>query len=162
MYNVNASVPKTLIKFILNSIADENIKYKNNILLANTIKNILHMPISPELLPTENGILLQKTEEILGSYEIHDFILYNYLQYHYDIEKLFDLALRTFVYNTDNSNIYNEEYIKNCINIFFSRFYKANYKRTATADSPDIGLPCLNSHYNFKMPNDSEISVYLN
>ena len=162
MYNVNGSVPKTLIKFILNSIADENIKYKNNILLANTIKNILHMPISPELLPTENGILLQKTEEILGSYEIHDFILYNYLQYHYDIEKLFDLALRTFVYNTDNSNIYNEEYIKNCINIFFSRFYKANYKRTATADSPDIGLPCLNSNYNFKMPNDSEISVYLN
>ncbi len=162
MYNVNASVPKTLIKYILNSIADENIKFKNNILLANTIKNILHMPISPELLPTENGILVQKTEEILGSYEIHDFILYNYLQYHYDIEKLFDLALRTFVYNGDNNNIYSEEYVKNCINIFFSRFYKANYKRTATADSPDIGLPCLNSNYNFKMPNDSEISINLN
>ncbi len=161
MYNVNASVPKTLIKFILNAIADENIKYKNNILLADTIKNILHMPISPELLPTENGTLVQKTEEILGNYEIHDFLLYNYLEYHYDVGKLFDLALRTFVYNGENSNIYTEEYIKNCINIFFSRFYKANYKRTATADSPDIGLPCLNSRYDFKIPNDSEISVKL-
>ena len=118
------------------------------------------MPVSPELLPTENGVLVQKTEEILGSYEIHDFLLYNYLEYHYDIGKLYDLALRTFVYN-DNTNYYTDEYVKNCINIFFDRFYKANYKRTATADSPDIGLPNLNSNYSFKMPNDSEISFKL-
>ena len=84
MYNVNGSLPKTLIRFILNTIAEENIKNKNNILLANTLKNILHAPISPELLPTENGILIQKTEEILGNYEIHDFILYHYLKYNYD------------------------------------------------------------------------------
>lgn len=160
MYNVNASLPKTLIRYILNAIADENIKTKNNILLANTLKNILHMPVSPELLPTENGLLVQKTEEILGSYEIHDFLLYNYLEYHYDIDKLYDLALRIFVYN-DNTNYYTDEYVKNCINIFFDRFYKANYKRTATADSPDIGLPNLNSNYSFKMPNDSEISFKL-
>ena len=160
MYNVNASLPKTLIRYILNAIADENIKTKNNILLANTLKNILHMPVSPELLPTENGVLVQKTEKILGSYEIHDFLLYNYLEYHYDIDKLYDLALRTFVYN-DNTNYYTDEYVKNCINIFFDRFYKANYKRTATADSPDIGLPNLNSNYSFKMPNDSEISFKL-
>ena len=159
MYNVNASLPKTLIKYILNSIADENIKNKNNILLANTLKNILHKPISPELLPTENGILIQKTEEILGNYDVHDFILYNYLKYNYDIKKIYDLALRTFVYNNNNDYNYTDEYIKNCVNIFFDRFYKANYKRTASADSADIGLPNLNSKYSFIMPNDSEISI---
>lgn len=160
MYNVNAPLPKTLIKYILNAVAEENLKEKNNVLLANTLKNILHMPISPELLPTENGVLIQKTEEILGSYEIHDFILYNYLKYHFDVEKLYDLLLRTFVYN-NNNNHYTDEYIKNCINIFFDRFFKANYKRTATADSPDIGIPNLNASYGFKMPNDSEISIEL-
>ena len=158
MYDVNAALPKTLIKYILNSIADENIKNKNNILLANTLKNILHMPISPELLPTENGVLIQKTEEILGNYEVHDFILYNYLKYNFDITKIYDLALRTFVYNNKDYN-YTDEYIKNCVNIFFDRFYKANYKRTASPDSPDIGLPNLNSSYSFKMPNDSQIDV---
>ena len=158
MYNVNASLPKTLIKYILESIADENLKDKNNVLLANTLKNILHMPISPELLPTENGLLVQKTEEILGNYEIHDFILYYYLKYHFDINKIYDLTLRTFVYN-GNNRIYTDEYIKNCINIFFNRFYKSNYKRTASADAPDIGLPNLNSLYNFKIPNDCEISI---
>ena len=161
MYNVNAPIPKTLIKYILNAIAEENLKEKNNILLANTLKNILHMPISPELLPTENGVLIQKTEEILGSYEIHDFILYNYLKYHFDIEKIYDLALRTFVFNSNNNSHYTDEYIKNCVNIFFDRFFKSNYKRTASADSIDIGLPSLNTNFDFKMPNDSEISFKL-
>ena len=158
MYDVNASLPKTLIKYILNAIADENLKNKNNILLANTLKNILHAPISPELLPTENGILIQKTEEILGNYEVHDFILYHYLKYNYDINKIYDLALRTFVYNNKEYN-YTDEYIKNCVNIFFDRFYKAHFKRTASPDSVDIGLPNLNSSYSFKMPNDTEIDI---
>ena len=160
MYNVNGSLPKTLIKFILNSIAEENIKNKNNLLLADTLKNILHAPISPELLPTENGILIQKTEEILGNYEIHDFVLYNYLKYNYSVDKLYDLAIRTFVYNNSEHN-YTEEYIKNCINIFFDRFYKSQYKRAAAPASPDIGLPNLNSHFSFKMPSDTNINVKL-
>lgn len=160
MYNVNASLPKSLIRYILNTIAEENIKTKNNILLANSLKNILHAPVSPELLPTENGFLVQKTEEILGNYEIHDFILYNYLKYNYDINKIYDLAVRTFVYANDDHK-YTEEYIKNCINIFFDRFYKAQYKRTASPSSPDIGLPNLNSHYSFKMPGDSNINIKL-
>lgn len=160
MYNVNASLPKSLIRYILNTIAEENIKNKNNMLLANTLKNILHAPISPELLPTENGILVQKTEEILGNYDIHDFILYYYLKYNYDIYKIYDLAVRTFVYSNDEHK-YTEEYVKNCINIFFDRFYKAQYKRTAAPSSPDIGLPNLNSHYSFKMPGDSNIHLKL-
>lgn len=160
MYNVNASLPKTLIRYILNTIAEENIKTKNNILLANSLKNILHAPISPELLPTENGILVQKTEEILGNYEIHDFVLYYYLKFNYDINKIYDLTVRTFVYANDEHK-YTEEYIKNCINIFFNRFYKTQYKRTASPSSPDIGLPNLNSHYSFKMPGDSSVDIKL-
>lgn len=160
MYSINASLPKTLIRYILNTIAEENIKTKNNILLADTLKNILHAPVSPELLPTENGILIQKTEEILGNYEIHDFILYHYLKYNYDAKKINDLAIRTFVYNSEEHN-YNEEYIKNCINIFFDRFYKAQFKRTSAPASPDIGLPNLNSHFSFKMPSDANVTVKL-
>ena len=155
MYNVNGSLYKTLIKYILNTIAEENIKTKNNILLANTLKNILHSPISPELLPTDNGIITQKTEEIIGDYLIHDFIIYNYLKYNYDINKLFDLTLRTFVYN-NNDNNYSEEYIRNCINIFFDRFFKSQFKRSASPDFIDIGLPNLNSKFNYKIPTDFE------
>ena len=158
MYNVNGSLPKTLIRYILNSIANENIKTNNNIMLANSIKNILHNKISPELLPTDGDVVSQNTEEILGDFEIHDFLLYNYLKYNFDYAKLLDLSLRTFVYNSFENN-YSEEYIKNCINIFFSRFYKSQFKRTASPPSLDIGLPNLNSHFSFKMPSDIEFSL---
>ena len=160
MYNVNASLPKTLIKYILNAVAEENLSTKNNILLANTLKNILHTPISPELLPTENGILLQKTEDIVGNYEIHDFVLYNYLKYNYDIKKILDLTLRTFVYNSSTKN-FTEDYVEKCINIFFDRFYKSQYKRIASPDSPDIGLPNLNSSYSYDMPSDNNVDIKL-
>lgn len=159
MYNVNGSVPKTLIRYILNSIADENLKDNNNTLLANSLKNILHARISPELLPTENGMLMQQTEEILGNYEIHDFVLYNYLKYNFSKEKLYDITIRTFIYNNNSSSLYTEEYIKNCINIFFNRFYKSQFKRSAAPTSPDIGLPNLNSYSLFNMPGDTEIDI---
>ena len=158
MYNVNGSIPKTLIRYILNAIADENAKSGNNMLLADTLKNILHTKISPELLPTENGVLVQKTEDILGNYEIHDFVLYNYLKFNYAYDKLFDLTLRTFIYNNINEFKYTEEYIKNCLDIFFDRFYKSQYKRNAAPASPSIGLPNLDSHNNYYMPGDIEIS----
>ena len=159
MYNVNASLPKSLIRYILNAIADENLKKNNNINLANVLKNILHTKVSPEILPTDNGLLVQHTEDILGNYEIHDFILYNYLKYNFDYNKICDLAYRTFVYNNNTNSHYTEEYVKNCVNIFFSRFYKAQFKRVASPDSPDIGLPNLNSSFSFKMPSDAEFSI---
>lgn len=158
MYNVNGSIPKTLIRYILNSIADENSKNANNSLLADTLKNIIYTKISPELLPTDNGVLVQKTEEILGNYEIHDFVLYNYLKFNYSYDKLLDLTLRTFIYNSINELKYTEEYIKNCLDIFFDRFYKSQYKRNAAPASPSIGLPNLDSHTCFYMPGDLEIS----
>lgn len=160
MYNLNGSIPKTLIRYILDSVADENLKDNNNTMLANTLKNILHAKVSPELLPTENGLLVQKTEEILGNYEIHDFILYNYLKYNYDKTKLYDLTIRTFLYNNSNTNsLYTEEYLKNCVNIFFDRFYKSQFKRSAAPTSPDIGIPNLYSYSLFNMPSDIESNI---
>lgn len=162
MYNVNGAIPKTLMKYILNSIAEENLKTKNNVLLANSLKSIINSPISPELLPTENDLIIQKTEDIVGSYLIHDFILYNYLKYNFDNEKLYDLTVRTFVYHNDNSsNEYTEDYIRNCINIFFNRMYKAAYKRSTAPDSPDIGLPNINKNVGFIIPNDLEVNFEL-
>ena len=159
MYNINASLPKTLIRYILNSIADENIRSNNNIILANTLKNILYAKVSPELLPTENGVINQKTEEILGNYEIHDYILYYYLKYNFDYEKIYDLTLRTFVYNNEGETKYTEDYINNCLKIFFNRFYKSQFKRTAAPPAPSIGLPNLDSHNEYYIPSDVEINL---
>ena len=160
MYNVNAPIPKTLIRYILNSIADENLNNNNNINLANALKGILNTPVSPELLPSDSSSIIQKTEDILGNYELHDFFIYNYLKYHYDIHKLYDLAINTFILNNDseNSYVYSEEYIKETLNKFFDRLYKSQFKRNASPDSYDIGLPNITNAY-FDAPSDMEICV---
>ena len=158
MYNVNAPIPKTLIRYILNSIADENIN--NNTNLSNALKGILNTPVSPELLPNDSTNILQKTEDILGNYELHDFFIYNYLKYHYDIHKLYDLAINAFIMNNDKLNEYSytEEYIKDTLNKFFDRMYKSQFKRNASPDTYDIGLPNISNAY-YNAPSDLEICV---
>lgn len=159
MYNINAPIPKTLIRYILNSIADENLNSNNNVNLANALKGILGTPVSPELLPSENAEILQKTEDILGSYELHDFFIYNHLKYHYDINKLYDLSLNAFIYNNiDDNNNYTEEYIKDTLNKYFDRIYKSQFKRNASPDTYDIGLPNISNTY-YNAPSDMEICV---
>ena len=160
MYNVNAPIPKTLIRYILNSIADENMNNNMNINLANALKGILNTPISPELIPGDNANILQKSEEILGNYELHDFFTYHYLKYHYDINKLYDLAINTFILNNDviNDYTYSEEYIKETLNKFFDRLYKSQFKRNASPDTYDIGLPNISNAY-FNAPSDIETCV---
>ena len=158
MYNVNAPIPKTLIRYILKSIADENLNNNNNVVLANAINGILDTPISPELLPNDTNYITQNTEDILGDYELHDFFIYNYLKYHYDINKLYDLALITFIKNNDNDIKYSEEYIKDTINKFFDRLYKSQFKRNASPDTYDIGLPNISNAY-FNAPSDMDVCV---
>lgn len=155
MYNLIASVPKTMIKYILQSLS---IEYKNkniNQQLSNAIDMLLISPISPELLPTTDGEPVQYTEKIVGDYILTDFFLYNYLNYNYSIAKIYDLSLRTFL----NSSTYKfgDNYIKNCLNNFFDRFYKAQYKRNASPDSPSIGLINLDSHNSFYAPGDMNV-----
>ena len=160
MYNVNAPIPKTLIRYILNSIADENLNNNNNVNLSNALKGILNTPVSPELLPSDSSNILQKTEDILGNYELHDFFIYHYLKYHYDIHKLYNLAINTFILNNDSINnySYSEEYIKETLNKFFDRLYKSQFKRNASPDTYDIGLPNISNAF-FNAPSDLEICV---
>lgn len=155
MYNLISSVPKTMIKYILQSISME---YKNkniNQQLSNAIDMLLNSPISPELLPTTDGEAVQYTEKIVGDYILNDFFLFNYLNYNYGIEKIYDLSVRTF--NNSSNYQFSESYIKNCLNNFFDRFYKAQYKRNASPDSPSIGLKTLDSHHSFYAPGDMNI-----
>ena len=152
MYNLISSIPKTMVKYILQSLS---LEYKNkniNQQLANVIDVLLDSPISPELLPTNNGELIQQTEKIVGEYILNDFFLYQYLNYNYSIDKIYDLTLRTFAHST--AYRFSDVYIKDCINNFFDRFYKAQYKRNTTADGPSIGLKNLDSHHSFYTPGD--------
>lgn len=133
-------------------------EYKNkniNQQLSNAIDMLLNSPISPELLPTTDGEAVQYTEKIVGDYILNDFFLYNYLNYNYGIEKIYDLSVRTF--NNSSNYQFSESYIKNCLNNFFDRFYKAQYKRNASPDSPNIGLKTLDSHHSFYAPGDINI-----
>lgn len=153
MYNVNGSIFKSMIRYILKAIADKNSEQGKNILLSNVLNSILSMAISPELQPLYNNEQMQNTENILGDYILHDFYLYNYLMYHYDIDKLYDLSVRTFVYD-DEKTKYTEEDIKQSLNVFFDRFYKSQYKRNASPDSPSIGIVNLDSHNSFVTASD--------
>ena len=156
MYNLIESVPKTMIKYILSSLSNEYKSKNINMKLSNVLDVLLNTPISPELLPTDQGILTQLTEKIVGDYILIDFYLYYYLNYNFSIEKIYDLAVRTFIHNNDNYN-YTEENIKNSLNSFFDRFFKSQYKRNASPDAPNIGLKGLDSHNEFYAPGDINI-----
>lgn len=153
MYNVNGSVFKSMIRYILKAIADKNSEAGKNILLSNVLNSILNTAISPELLPVYNNQQMQKTENILGDYLLHDFYIFNYLKYHYDIDKMYDLAIRTFIYDDENTK-FSEQDIKNTLNIFYDRFFKSQYKRNAAPDSPSIGIVNLDSHSSFITASD--------
>ena len=149
MYNLISSIPKTLAKKILKNLSEY---YKNeNIVLSNVLENIVSMPISPELLPTISGVSNQNTESIIGDYILHDFFMYYYLNYNFSIEKIYDLSLYAF------ENEYSEEHIKKCLNIFFDRFFKMQFKRNATADSPYIGIKNVDKELGFSTVSDTEI-----
>lgn len=150
MYNLISSVPKTLIRYVINSFV-ESYKIENEN-FSNVLKSILETPISPELLPIKDENVEQKTEEIIGDYILHDFFLFYYLKYKFSIEKIYDLSLYAF----RNTN-YDSEYIKNTIKTFFDRFYKAQYKRNASADSPSIGIPNLDKNIGYVTVSDLEI-----
>lgn len=145
-YNVNASLPKTLIRYIISSIVEYNTANKLNEKLTSVLKSIVDTPVSPELLSS------QETESILGPYEVIDFVMYYYLNYHFGKDKITELAKDTFV----DDNIYSLESVNKAIESFFSRIYKNQYKREAAPASPHIGIMSLDSRDSFKLPSDME------
>lgn len=153
MYNINCSIPKTLIKHLLkyyyeNYNASEEIK---NILI-----DIINTPISPELLPTDkNDNISQKTENIIGNYELHDFFLYYFIKENMSFEKIKFMALNAF------SKIYTKETIESSLNIFIKRFFQNQFKRSAMPDGPKITEISLSPRGDLKMSSDSSYNSFI-
>ena len=146
MYAVNASVPKTLVRYL--------VSYETTLVDANTvavIRDILNTPVSPELLPpSENGEISQITEDVVGPYELHDFFLYSFVRYGFSPEKIFYLALKTFERDYDRYTI------KKWMLKFFARFFSQQFKRSCLPDGPKVCEISLSPRTDFKMPSDAE------
>lgn len=153
MYNVNASIPKTLIKYIIKWIADTADTKE----CKNTIYDILETPISPELLPLDsNGNINQETEEVIGPYMLHDFFLYHFLRYGASPKKIKYIACKTF------SKIYNENEIEKWLKIFINRFFTQQFKRNPMPDGPKVGTISLSPRGDLRMPSDASYNIWIN
>ncbi len=153
MYALNSGIPKTLIPHILAYYANS---YKYNSALSSVINDIISTPISPELIPSQNGEISQITEDIVGPYELHDFFLYNMLNYHYSPEKLFRVAQIAFAGKYDN------ETIVSCLHVFIKRFFSQQFKRSSMPDGPKVFGVSLSPRGDLKMPSDVSANAWLN
>jgi len=144
MYNVNTSVPKTLVRHIIRYIAD-----RSESKLKNVLYDILDTPISPELIPGVNGEIIQKTESIVGPYELHDFFLYYFLRWGFTPKKI--LMLATYAFKDD----YSADEIKKWLKIFLRRFFLHQFKRSCSPNGPKIGSVALSPRGDWRMPSDA-------
>lgn len=152
MYGVNASIPKTLIKWMIDAVA------KNNIFAQGTeiLEDIIDTPISPELLPpTKDGKIAQKTEEKVGPYILHDFFLYYVLRFGFKPEKIFSLACTAF------QGEFDKETIKKWLKTFYRRFFTQQFKRSCLPDGVKVGSVCLSPRGDWRMPTDSSARIWL-
>ncbi len=151
MYAVNASVPKTLVRYIIRyeaSLSDQA--------LSAVLDDILDTPVSPELLPaTENGEIAQKTEDLVGPYELHDFFLYHFLRYGASVKKIFRLALLSF------DGVYTRDTILKWLKVFFRRFFISQFKRSCLPDGPKVGSLTLSPRSDFRMPSDASFALWV-
>lgn len=151
MYGVNAGIPKTLIRYIVkyygDSSADESLK--------NVLYDILDTPVSPELLPAENGEISQKTEDLVGPYELHDFFLYYAIRRGFSPKKIFRLALGAMEGRYTKKEI--EKWLKN----FYRRFFSQQFKRSCLPDSPKVGSVTLSPRGDWRMPSDAVAKEWL-
>ena len=152
MYAVNASIPKTLVKYIIKWVAENSKEECKNI-----INDILDTPISPELLPPdEKGNIEQKTEEQVGPYILHDFFLYHFLRYGAEPKKIYILACKTFKQD------FKEEEIKHWLQVFIKRFFTQQFKRNCMPDGPKVGTVSLSPRGDLRMPSDASYNIWLN
>ena len=151
MYGVNASVPKTLVKYLVKYVADTGDENTRAILL-----DILDTPVSPELLPPDkSGRILQKTEDNIGPYELHDFFLYNFIRFGFTREKLQKLAEKAF------DGIYDSETINKWLTVFIKRFFISQFKRSCIPDSPKVGSVSLSPRGDWRMPSDAAFEDFI-
>lgn len=152
MYGVNASIPKTLVRYLVEYVAI----YEVDKSISNILLDILNTPVSPELLPKdENGEISQKTEDIIGPYELHDFFLYYFIRQGAAPEKISFLAKHAF------ASIYSEEEIEKWFTKFMYRFFSQQFKRSALPDGPKVGTISLSPRGDWRMPSDASINTWI-
>ena len=153
MYGVNGSVPKTLVKYLVKWVAENDIDEESRI----TLLDIVETPISPELIPAdENGEIQQKTEDLVGPYELHDFFLYYFMRFGFRPSKIYYLANIAF------KDIYDEETIKKWLSTFFRRFFNQQFKRSCLPDGPKVGSISISPRGDWRMPSDASSATWLN
>jgi NAD+ synthase (glutamine-hydrolysing) len=123
--------------------------------LADVLKRIIDTPISPELIPPKEGQIHQKTEEIIGPYELHDFFIYHFLRYGASPTKIFNLAKLAY------SREYSDQEIQKWIRVFFQRFFSQQFKRTTLPPGPKIGSVSLSPRGDWRMPDEASAEIYL-
>lgn len=151
MYGVNAGVPKTLVRHLVDYYADT---CENRELTA-VLKDVLDTPVSPELLPPVEGNIAQKTEDLVGPYELHDFFLYYMLRCGYAPDKVYRIARETFEGKYDDPTI--RKWLKN----FYRRFFTQQFKRSCLPDGPKVGSVALSPRGDLRMPSDACARIWL-
>lgn len=152
MYGVNASIPKTLVRYLVTWVAESGVDEQSRL----TLLDIVDTPISPELIPAdEHGNIKQKTEDLVGPYELHDFFLYHFLRYGSRPTKIYYLARIAF------EGVHDEETIKKWLTTFFRRFFSQQFKRSCLPDGPKVGSVSLSPRGDWRMPSDASVALWL-
>lgn len=164
MYGVNCSVPKTLVRYLVQYFADTCVSKSRDTCVSNgeasgsTLKRVLYdvldTPVSPELLPPKDGKISQKTEDIVGPYELHDFYLYYMLRFGFMPSKIFRLAVYTF------EGVYDAPTIYQWLRTFYHRFFRQQFKRSCIPDGPKVGSVALSPRGDLRMPSDASDALW--
>ncbi|MBC7960311.1 MAG: NAD(+) synthase, partial [Vallitaleaceae bacterium] len=141
-----------LVRYLVDWVAFSSLKLE----VQKILSDILDTPVSPELLPPDkNGNIQQKTEEVVGPYELHDFFLYQLIRYGFTPTKIQFLANSAFM------GVYTEEIILKWLKVFYKRFFSQQFKRSCMPDGPKVGSICLSPRGDFRMPSDADVSDWL-
>lgn len=151
MYGVNASVPKTLVRHLVRYYADTCGEAE----LQSVLMDVLDTPVSPELLPPEDGVISQKTEDLVGPYELHDFFLYYVLRFGYMPSKIYRMAVRAF------AGEYDKAVIEKWLNVFYRRFFAQQFKRSCLPDGPKVGSVAVSPRGDLRMPSDAARRIWM-
>ena len=151
MYGVNASVPKTLVRHLVRYYADTCGQEE----LSRVLSDVLDTPVSPELLPPKEGEIAQKTEDLVGPYELHDFFLYYILRFGYLPSKIYRMACQAFDGEYDN------ETILKWLKTFYRRFFSQQFKRSCLPDGPKVGTVGVSPRGDLRMPSDASARIWL-
>jgi len=152
MYGVNGGVPKTLIRYLVHWVAETQVDDASR----DTLLDILDTPVSPELLPTDkSGQIAQKTEDLVGPYELHDFFLYYLLRFGFTPDKVLWLACRAF------AGQYDKAVIQKWLQTFVRRFFAQQFKRSCLPDGPKVGSVGLSPRGDWRMPSDAVSQEWL-